>query len=150
MQSNFEEVFTITKDVAQSVGKKGTQYFELSKKRIELMEAKSKLSKAYEQFGKLQFDALEGEPINDDDYDCAVADIRAYIITVEEIEMQIEKAKAVSEEENEDIKRGAGELKNGVVSVSKGVVNQAKEVIKAVSKSSDEESADAQPTVEEV
>ena len=148
MPSNFEEVFTITKDVATSVGKKGTQYFELSKKRIELMEAKSKLSKAYEVFGKIQFDALEGEPINDDDYDCAVADIRAYIITVEEIEMQIEEAKAASEEENEDIKHGAVELKNGVVSVSKGVVNTAKEKIKSVAKSSDDEEAEAADAAE--
>lgn len=143
MPSNFEEVFTITKDVAQSVGKKGSSYFEVSKKRIELMDARSKLAKAYEQFGKLQFDALEGEPINDDDYDCAIADIRAYLITVEEIEMQIEEAKAASEEENEDIKRGAGELKNGVVSVSKGVVNTAKEKLKSVAKSADEAAEEA-------
>ena len=148
MPSNFEEVFTITKDVATSVGKKGTQYFEHKKKRIELMEAKSKLSKAYEVFGKIQFDALEGEPINDDDYDCAVADIRAYIITVEEIEMQIEEAKAASEEENEDIKHDAVELKNGVVSVSKGVVNTAKEKIKSVAKSSDDEETEAADAAE--
>lgn len=144
MPSNFEEVFTITKDVAQSVGKKGTQYFEVSKKRIELMDAKSKLSKAFEQFGRLKYDELNGEEISDDDYDCAIADIRAYLITVDDIEAQIEEAKAASESENDDLKRGAEELKNGVVSVSKGVVSQAKEVVtKAVSKVTGDDEAEA-------
>lgn len=135
MPSNFEEVFTKTKDVAQNVGKKGSQYFETSKKKIELLDAKSKLSKAFEVFGRIQYDALNGEPIDDDAYDCAIADIKTYTLKVEEIEAQIEEAKEAAD--TEELKRSAVELKQEVVSVSKEVVNQAKEVIKSVQKSAD-------------
>lgn len=141
MQANIEDVITKTKDVAQSVGKKGSQYFEASKKKLELIDAKSKLGKAYEKFGKLQFDSLNGEAVDDDEYDCAVADIKTFILKVEELEAQFEEAKAAAE--TEELKRGAEELKNGVVNVSKEVVNQAKAVIKSVHKSVSEDGAES-------
>ncbi len=140
MPSNFEEVIIKTKDVAQTVGKKGSQYFEASKKKLELLDAKSKLAKAYEKFGRLQFDSLNGEAVDDDEYDCAVADIKTFILKVDELEAQLEEAKAAAD--TDELKRGAEELKQGVVTVSKEVVNQAKEVIKAVQKSNSDDADD--------
>ena len=54
--TNFEEMFSKTKNVAETINKKSAMYLELSRKRIEYMDAKSKLSKAYEKFGKLQYE----------------------------------------------------------------------------------------------
>ena len=54
---NFEEVLTKTKNYAEQATKKSAERIEISKKKIELLDTKTKLNKAYEGFGKLQYEA---------------------------------------------------------------------------------------------
>ena len=49
-----EEMFNKTKDVAENMSKKSAERLEISRKKVELLDAKAKLSKLYEKFGKLQ------------------------------------------------------------------------------------------------
>ena len=50
-----EEMFNKTKDVAENMSKKSAERLEISRKKVELLDAKAKLSKFYEKFGKLQY-----------------------------------------------------------------------------------------------
>jgi len=73
---NFEEVLTKTKNYAEQATKKSAERIEISKKRIELLDTKTKLNKAYEAFGKLQYDAYTGEEIADDDIQAKIQEIQ--------------------------------------------------------------------------
>ncbi|MGN1329264.1 MAG: hypothetical protein ACI4V4_06165 [Eubacterium sp.] len=77
-----EEVFNKTKDVAESVSKKSAERIELSRKRVELFDAKAKLSKLYEKYGKLQYGIRIGDEIGHEvltDYENQIAELREKI-----------------------------------------------------------------------
>lgn len=67
---------------------------EISRKKVELLDAKAKLSKFYEKFGKLQYLKYIGEEVSDEEItDCA----NAIADNKEKIQLytaEIEKAKA--------------------------------------------------------
>ena len=52
---NFDELFSKTKIVAESLNKKSAKAFDLSRKRVEYLDAKAKIAKFYEKYGRLQF-----------------------------------------------------------------------------------------------
>lgn len=135
--SNIEEVFTKTKTVAESLNKKGSLCIELSRKRVEYLDAKTKLSKAYEKFGKLQFSASCGEEVDENEYAAAVADITALRERIETLSEELDGAKAVKD--TDDLKREAEELKQEVKIASKeakeAIIQQAKDVLKVVQNS---------------
>lgn len=69
-----EEMFNKTKDVAENMSKKSAERLEISRKKVELLDAKAKLSKLYEKFGKLQYSKYIGEEVSDEEItDCANA-----------------------------------------------------------------------------
>ena len=69
-----EEMFNKTKDVAENMSKKSAERLEISRKKVELLDAKAKLSKLYEKFGKLQYLKYIGEEVSDEEItDCANA-----------------------------------------------------------------------------
>ena len=86
-----EEMFNKTKDVAENMSKKSA---EISRKKVELLDAKAKLSKFYEKFGKLQYLKYIGEEVSDEEItNCA----NAIADNKEKIQLytaEIEKAKA--------------------------------------------------------
>lgn len=131
--TNFEEMFSKTKSVAETINKKGAMYLELSRKRIEYMDAKSKLSKAYEKFGRLQYETYIGNDVDENEYACAVADISALKEKTQTLSAELEEAK---NKDAEELKKGAEELKNEVKSASKEardvIVQQAKDFFRAV------------------
>ncbi len=131
--TNFEEMFSKTRTVVETLNKKGAMYLELSRKKIEYMDAKSKLSKAYEKFGRLQYDAYIGNEVDENDYACTVADISALKEKTETLSAELEEAK---NKDTEELKKGAEELKNEVKSASKEardvIVQQAKDFFRAV------------------
>ena len=131
--TNFEEMFSKTKNVAETINKKSAMYLELSRKRIEYMDAKSKLAKAYEKFGKLQYETYLGNDVDENDYACAVADISALKEKTEKLSAELEEAK---NKDAEDLKKGAEEFKNEVMSASKEardiIIQQAKDFFRAV------------------
>ena len=114
--TNFEEMFSKTKNVAETLNKKGAMYLELSRKRIEYMDSKSKLSKAYEKFGRLQYEAYIGNEVDENEYACAVADISALKEKTETLSAELEEAK---NKDAQELKKGAEEFKNEVKSASK-------------------------------
>lgn len=89
-----EEMFNKTKDVAENMSKKSAERLEISRKKVELLDAKAKLSKLYEKFGKLQYLKYIGEEVSDEEItDCA----NAIANNKEKIQLytaEIEKAKA--------------------------------------------------------
>lgn len=89
-----EEMFNKTKDVAENMSKKSAERLEISRKKVELLDAKAKLSKLYEKFGKLQYSKYIGEEVSDEEItDCAnaIADNKE---KVQLYTAEIEKAKA--------------------------------------------------------
>lgn len=94
-----EEMFNKTKDVAENMSKKTAERLEISRKKVELLDAKAKLAKLYEKFGKLNYAKYIGDEISEDDIseddikDCAnaIADNKEKI---ELYTVEIEKAKA--------------------------------------------------------
>lgn len=119
--SNFDELFSKTKTVAESLNKKSAQAFDLSRKRLDYLDAKTKLSKLYEKFGRIQFKAFVGEDIDEDDLDMLTAQIITYREKIDSLKAQLEEGNDTS-----DLKREAEELKKEVIIASQ----EAKEVIK--------------------
>lgn len=69
-----EEMFNKTKDVAENMSKKSAERLEISRKKVELLDAKAKLAKLYEKFGKLNYAKYIGDEISEDEIkDCANA-----------------------------------------------------------------------------
>lgn len=106
--TNFEEMFSKTRSMAETINKKGAMYLELSRKKIEYMDAKSKLSKAYENFGKLQFSAYIGEEVDENEYACSIADITALKERTETLSAELEEAKNKDAEELKKARRNFG------------------------------------------
>ena len=86
---NFEEVLTKTKNYAEQATKKSAERIEISKKKIELLDTKTKLNKAYEGFGKLQYDVYTGEEIADDDIQAKIQEIQLLKSRVELLDAEI-------------------------------------------------------------
>lgn len=131
--TNFEDMFSKTRNVAETLNKKGAMYLELSRKRIEYMDSKSKLAKAYEKFGRLQFEAYLGKDVDENDYAGCIADISALKEKTESLNAELEEAK---NKDAEDFKKGAEEFRNEVKTASKEardvIVQQAKDFFRAV------------------
>ncbi|MDE6723464.1 MAG: hypothetical protein K2J55_04635 [Eubacterium sp.] len=121
--SNFDELFSKTKTVAESLNKKGAQAFDMSRKRLDYLDAKAKLSKLYEKYGKIQFDAFVGEEIDENDLDMITAQIITYREKLADLKVQLDEIN-----DNSDLKREAEDLKKEVIIAS----HEAKEVIKNV------------------
>ena len=68
---NFEDMLNKTKQYA----KKSAEAIEISIKTIELLDAKTKLSKEYEKFGKQQFALYDGEEANEQEIEATANEI---------------------------------------------------------------------------
>ena len=68
---SIDEVINKTKEYA----KKSAQAIEISRKRIELLDTKTKLAKAYEKYGKQQFALYEGKEVNQDEINASCEEI---------------------------------------------------------------------------
>ena len=118
--SNFDELFSKTKTVAESLNKKSAQAFDMSRKRLDYLDAKAKLSKLYEKFGRIQFEAFVGEEVDENELDMLTAQIITYREKLADLQTQLEEVNDTT-----DLKREAEELKKEVIIAS----HEAKEVI---------------------
>lgn len=92
---NIEEMLNKTKAYA----KKSAEAIEISRKRIELLDAKTKLAKAYEKFGKMQFNIYEGVEESKDEITACAEEIIMLKSQSEFLEAEIEAFKqAISAE----------------------------------------------------
>lgn len=89
-----EEVFNKTKDVAESVGKKSVEHLEISRKRVECLDAKTKLAKAYEKFGRLQYEAYIGNEADTHEIEGIAIKISELKNKIDSLTQEIEVAKA--------------------------------------------------------
>ena len=59
--SNFDldDVLSRTRTFTEEVSKKSAEALELSRKKVECLDIKAKLGKAYEKYGRLAYDAVQ-------------------------------------------------------------------------------------------
>ena len=67
----FEDMLNKTRQYA----KKSAEAIEISRKKIELLDAKTKLAKAYEKLGKLHFTIFDGGSVADEEVEAACNEI---------------------------------------------------------------------------
>ncbi|MBQ9517522.1 MAG: hypothetical protein IJR60_05545 [Eubacterium sp.] len=73
---NFEDVLTKTKSYAEIATKKSAERLEISRKKIELLDSKTKLAKAFEKYGRLQYSAYLGEELDEEAIESALQEIQ--------------------------------------------------------------------------
>lgn len=119
-----EEVFNKTKDVAESMSKKSAERIELSRKKVELFDAKARLAKLYEKYGRLQYGVRIGDEIGQEvlsDYENQIAELREKIDIYTK---DIEDAKAAF---NESMAQAAKRTRDAFTQDSREV--QAEDVV---------------------
>lgn len=89
-----EEVLSKTKTVAETFGKKSAEHLEVSRKKVEILDAKTKLSKAYEKYGEMQYNALIGIEPNQQMLDDTAVKISQYREKIALLSEEVERAKA--------------------------------------------------------
>ncbi len=133
--SNFEDVFSRTKSYAEKAQKKSAETLEASRKMVEFLDCKTKLAKAYEKFGKLQYSAVEGVEVSEDDVNASIEEIRMLKDRIEYISSEIEiiKAEAAAAFKSDtkwEAKRAAREAKRAAKSKDNDIPTEGKEVVK--------------------
>lgn len=86
---SIDEMINKTKEYA----KKSAQAIEISRKRIELLDTKTKLAKAYEKYGKLQFTIYDGGEVSQDELESTCEEIIMLKSQSEFLEAEIEAFK---------------------------------------------------------
>ena len=81
----FKDMLNKTKQYAR----KSAEAIEISRKKIELLDAKTKLSKAYEKFGKQQFAIYDGEEANEQELEATANEIIILKGQVEYLDQEI-------------------------------------------------------------
>lgn len=94
-QGNFEEVLAKTKIYAEDAAKKSAERLEISKKKIELLDSKTKLAKAYEHFGKVQYAVVEGAEVDEEEINSCIEEISLQKSRADLLEAQIEEMKSL-------------------------------------------------------
>lgn len=94
----FEELLNKTKDMAETVGKKSAERLDISKKKLELLDVKAKLSKSYEKFGRLQYKSFTGEETDAEETEKIAAEISALNDKIDLLSIEIESATAAFNE----------------------------------------------------
>lgn len=90
---NLDDVISKTKNVAEELSRRGAGAIELSKMRIELLDCKSKLSRLYEEFGRLLYDAKNGEEVSDVDVNVKFEEITQQKSRIEALSAELEEFK---------------------------------------------------------
>ncbi len=96
---DFEEIISKTKSYAAIATKKGSETLELSRKKIELLDSKTKLSKAYEKYGKLMYLSGLGEKVGEEELSSAVAEIQLQKTRSDLLDSEIADLKAAFKKE---------------------------------------------------
>lgn len=88
-----EEMFNKTKDMAETVSKKSAERLEMSRKMIECLDAKTKLSKLYERYGEMQYNSFIGEEIDAVELEGIANRIADLKTKIDELNSEIDEAK---------------------------------------------------------
>lgn len=90
---NFDDVLSKTKAYAEDAAKKSAERLEISKKKIELLDSKTKLVKAYEKYGKLQYDLYEGHEVPQEEINACIDEIQLQRSRSDILDAEIEDLK---------------------------------------------------------
>lgn len=90
---NFDDVLSKTKAYAEDAAKKSAERLEISKKKIELLDSKTKLVKAYEKYGKLQYDLYEGHEVSQEEINACIDEIQLQRSRSDILDAEIEDLK---------------------------------------------------------
>ena len=151
---NFDELLNKTRIVAESLNKRGAKAIDLSRKRIEYLDVKSKLSKFYEKYGMLAFLASEGEETDQAEMDMLCAQITSYREKLNALKAELDENCGA---DSEELKKEAAELKSEMKNVSQEagrvlkrqmeeVKRNAKNAFKSVSQQAKDDEAKAAPS----
>lgn len=88
-----EEMLNKTKNAAEVFGKKSAERIEISKKKIELFDIKSKLNKLYEDFGRYQYNAFVNGSADESEISARIDEITDLEKKCEELNIDIEYTK---------------------------------------------------------
>lgn len=88
-----EEMLNKTKDMAETVGKKSAERLEMSRKMIECLDAKTKLSKLYERYGEIQYNGFIGDEIDTVELEGIANRIADLKTKIDELNAEIDEAK---------------------------------------------------------
>ena len=88
-----EEVFNKTRDMAETVSKKSAEHLEMSRKKVECLDAKTKLSRLFEKYGELQYNSYIGEEVNQSELEDVANRIALLKEKIELLTIEIEEAK---------------------------------------------------------
>lgn len=127
--THFEEAFSKTKTVADKINVKGAKYIELSRKKIEYFDTKSKLSRAYSKYGELQYMKFIGEQVDEkelSDIANEIAEYREKIVVLKE-EMKQSEEYNNAEDLKKEAERFANDVKDASKEVKDAISNQVKE-----------------------
>lgn len=102
-----------TKGVAEEMGKKSAERIELSRKKVELLDTKAKLSKLFEKYGKLHYDRFCGYEVSDSE--------------LEEIAIQIAELKNKIEIYTQDIEIAKEAFNESMSSMASNVAKKTRE-----------------------
>ncbi|MBQ7740892.1 MAG: hypothetical protein IJT65_06650 [Eubacterium sp.] len=95
---DFDAIVEKTKLYAEKATKKGAEKLEVSKKKIELLDSKTKLSKAYEKYGKLMYAVHCGEEVNENEIDSRLAEIQLQKTRAELLDEELKELKRMFSE----------------------------------------------------
>lgn len=88
-----EEVFNKTRNMAETVSKKSAEHLEMSRKKVECLDAKTKLSRLFERYGELQYNSYIGEEVNQSELEDVANRIALLKEKIELLTIEIEEAK---------------------------------------------------------
>ena len=94
-QGNFDEVLAKTRNYAEKATKRSAERLEISKKKIELLDSKTKLTRAYEKYGKLMYKKNQGESIDEEELKSCEASISLQQMRSDMLDEEIKELRAV-------------------------------------------------------
>lgn len=86
----FDDVISRTKSMAEVVSKKSAEAIEISKRKIELVDCKNRLNRAYAVLGKLEYDSIYGKGLDEAAVTNAVKEIDETAAKVRRIEEDLQ------------------------------------------------------------
>lgn len=91
LNGNLEDVISKTKSYAEKATKRSAERLEISRKKIELLDAKTKLSKAFEKYGRLCYEQNINGTFDEEKINSALAEIELQQTRSDMLDKEIEE-----------------------------------------------------------
>lgn len=143
IKAGFEDMFSKTKTAAESIGKKSSKHLMLSRKRVEYLDAKSKVGKTYAKYGQLMYLKESGQAVDEEELGILYSEITAYRERLQALEDELSAAREELENEavyfGKDLVEASRDVTEAFKKQAGEVVKNAKEVFKCPPSKTDSE-----------